>query len=378
MMKGAESITVFVPSLAGGGAEKMMVNLANEFASRDYDVDIVLATAEGPFVDRVAADVNIVDLNAPEPPGFNLLGAVPGLVQYLRRVRPSAMLSALNRSNIVSILSTTLARTETTVVVSERNHLSRYLEHASKKERVAIPKLISATYPRADSVVAISSGVADDLAKRVNLPRKNIDVIHNPAFSPEIAQKSMEPVSHPFLDSDAPVVIAVGSLTVQKDFLTLLRAFNRLYAERDARLLILGEGEQRETLETEMRKLGIKKFVDMPGFVDNPYPYMRRSDVFTLSSAWEGFGNVVVEALACGCPVVSTDCPSGPAEILDNGRYGPLVPVGADKELAEAIEAVLDDPPDEDLLRNRARDFSTDVVADRYLDVLFEPVLSLS
>jgi glycosyltransferase involved in cell wall biosynthesis len=231
--------------------------------------------------------------------------------------------------------------------------------------------LIRATYPKADSIIAISNGVATDLADTTGIERESIDVIHNPAFSPDIQSKSKESVSYRWFDTDTPVVIAVGSLTQQKDFSTLLRAFSVLRERQDAHLLILGEGELREELESLASELGIATAVDMPGFVDNPYAYMRQADVFVLSSKWEGFGNVVVEALACGCPVVSTDCPSGPAEILANGEYGSLTPVGDETALAAEIETVLNTTPEPDRLRARAEAFTTEIVADQYIKHLF-------
>jgi glycosyltransferase involved in cell wall biosynthesis len=231
--------------------------------------------------------------------------------------------------------------------------------------------LIRATYPKADSIIAISNGVATDLADTTGIERESIDVIHNPAFSPDIQSKSKESVSHRWFDIDTPVVIAVGSLTQQKDFSTLLRAFSVLRERQDAHLLILGEGELREELKSLASELGIATAVDMPGFVDNPYAYMRQADVFVLSSKWEGFGNVVVEALACGCPVVSTDCPSGPAEILANGEYGSLTPVGDETALAAEIETVLNTTPEPDRLRARAEAFTTEIVADQYIKRLF-------
>ena len=188
----------------------------------------------------------------------------------------------------------------------------------------------------------------------------------------ELLVRAKEPLDHPWLKPGAPpVILGTGRLVTPKDFSTLLRAFARVRVQRKARLVILGEGNRREELESLAQQLGVSADVALPGFVANPYPFMERAAVFVLSSAWEGFGNVIVEALACGCPVVSTDCPGGPSEILDDGAYGPLVPVGDDAAMAEAILAVLESSRDSGRLQARAAVFSEERAIDNYSDVLF-------
>ena len=226
-------------------------------------------------------------------------------------------------------------------------------------------------YPRADEIVAVSAGVADDLARVARIPRSRITVIHNPIVTDELLADARAPVDHPwFADGGPPVVLAAGRLTEQKDYPTLLRAFRHARRARELRLVILGEGEERPRLEALARELDVSGDVDFAGFVANPYAFMARASLFVLSSAWEGFGNVVVEAMACGTPVVSTDCPSGPGEILEGGRYGRLVAVGDDEELAAAMLATLEDPPRPELLRERAAAFRADEAALRYLRVI--------
>ncbi|MXR50993.1 glycosyltransferase [Halovenus sp. WSH3] len=371
-MSETESITVFLPGLHGGGAEKMMLDLSSEFVDRGLDVDLVVASREGKFLDKVPEKVDLIDLDAPEPPGYGLLGALPGLISHLRDRCPDAVLSALNRANIVAVLATRLSQVDARVVVSERNHLSTYLDHAMRREQLALPRLIRAVYPYADDVVAISEGVADDLAETAGLDRESITVVYNPAMTPEIRGMYDEPVEYPWFGDDLPVIIGVGSLTEQKDFPTLLRAVAHLREERPCRLVICGEGEKRPELEALVEELGLDDIVDLPGFVDNPYAMMNQADVFALSSKWEGFGNVIVEALGCGCPVVSTDCPSGPAEILSGGKHGELVPVGDPRALASGIAAQLDDPPNARELQERADDFAVDTIAREYLTVLLD------
>ena len=173
-----------------------------------------------------------------------------------------------------------------------------------------------------------------------------------------------------FADGAPPVLLGAGKFKPQKDLSTLIRAFAMIRASRPARLIILGEGPQRKTLQALCTELGVLEDVAFPGFVDNPFAYMARSKVFVLSSAWEGFGMVLAEAMACGCPVVSTDCPSGPAEILEDGRYGPLVPVSDPEKMSAAIASTLDDPLPVETLRQRAAVFSDASAATLYRQVL--------
>lgn len=368
---GRRHVALFLPSLAGGGAERMLLHLARGFAEREFRVDLVLARAEGPYLDEIPDDVQLVELEAGKAPGYAALGSLRPLAGYLRHADPAALLSAMSRVNVVAIGAALLARTDARVVVSERNHLSSWVVETDEFGVRALPWLVRFAYPRADGIVPISKGVADDLAATAHLDRDAMTTVYNPVVVPEIEERAAEPVDHEWFADDGPsVVLGVGSLSTQKDFPTLVRAFANVREERDVRLVILGEGDQRERIESVAVEEGVEQDVWLPGFVDNPYRYMRRADVFALSSAWEGFGNVVVEAMACGTPVVSTDCPSGPGEILEGGKIGPLVQVGDDAALADAITSVLADPPPAELLRDRADDFRYDVIADQYLDVL--------
>jgi glycosyltransferase involved in cell wall biosynthesis len=226
-------------------------------------------------------------------------------------------------------------------------------------------------YPWADAVIAVSDGVAEQVASLTGMPRERITTIYNPVVTPELLWRSREPVDHPWLaPGQPPVVLGVGKLKIQKGFRTLIRAFARVRAARPARLVILGEGARRRTLEALVDELGLREDVALPGYVENPWAWMSRASVFALSSRWEGLPGALIEAMACGCPVVSTDCPSGPAEILEGGVYGPLVPVGDAGALARAILELLDAPPDPARLRARAAAFCVDPALERYLEVL--------
>lgn len=389
---------LFLPSLAGGGVARTMLHLAEAFVRRGSRVDLVLCQKTGPYVDHIPRGVEVVTLSRSWQGRLWALSAdyaacgalllpillpyksqqtvpyLPALVRYLQRRRPTALLAAKTPANLAALWARRLAGVSTRVVISERTTLSR--EVGGRKQwrwRFIVP-VIRRVYPWADAIVSVSQGVADDLALVANLPREAIRTIYNPTVHPQIAEKARAPLEHPWFAPGAPpVVLGVGRLEEQKDFPTLLRAFARVRATRRLRLVILGEGRKRRELETLAATFGVAADVALPGFVGNPYAYMARAAVFVLSSTWEGIANVLIEALACGCPVVSTDCPSGPAEVLANGRYGLLVPVGDEAALARAIVTVLDTPPDRDALRARAASFSVERAVEEYLAVLLPP-----
>ena len=344
-----------------------MVNLARGFAERGLKVDFVLSKVGGPHLWKVPPEVRIVDLGS-----SGTLTSLLALIRYLRQVRPKALLSAMHFNNEIAVAAKCLSGVSTRVVVCEQNSLSRRSQHEVRLMKRLTPLLAQLFYPWADGVVGVSLGVAKDLAHITNLPLEHIQVIYNPAVTPELAEKAKESVAHPwFTSEETPVVLGVGKLELQKDFPTLIHAFAKVRQVRTARLVILGWGPEPDRLKLEalVRELGLEGDVAMPGYVENPYAYMARAAVFVLSSAWEGFGNVLVEALAVATPVVSTNCESGPAEILDHGKYGSLVPVGDSQALAEAILKVLagkSKPVDLSWLNQ----FSLETITQQYLDLL--------
>ncbi|MDN5872336.1 MAG: glycosyltransferase, partial [Nitrococcus sp.] len=391
----------FIPTLAGGGAERIMLRLAGELAARGYSVDLLLMRRRGVYEGQLPSSVRIIKLKRgwktwgrcflaikarpadyarlalpvllARKPIFNLR-YLPALVGYLQRERPAALVSALFRANLLALWARELAGVPTRIVVSERNTISQTLATEVKwlaPRRRRLLDLIHCTYPLAERIVAVSNGVAGDLAAVTGIPRASITTIYNPVVSADLVELARAPLDHPwFASAQPPVVLAVGRLEAQKDFVTLIRAFAQLRAMQTARMIILGEGKQRPFLEREIQCLGLDEDVQLPGWVDNPYAYMARAAVFVLSSAYEGLPGALIEALACGCPVVSTDCPSGPAEILDGGRYGTLVPVGDDAGLAQAIMATLAAPPERAGLQARAQQFGAGAAVERYLEVL--------
>ena len=389
----AQHIALFIRSLGIGGVASSMLTLAGAFAERGHKVDLVVARVKGPYLRAVPKSVRLIDLKtrtalaclpvflmdpqvwwvlAPtllsSPP---VLGNMVALVRYLRREQPAVMLSAGHPGNITALCAIQLAGVQTRLVITQPTHLTLAMQMRTKRGRRLTPWSIRHLYPLADGIVAVSNGVADDLSSTTGIARERITSIYNPAVTPGLQEKARATLNHPwFAPGSPPVVLGVGRLAAEKDFSTLLKAFARVRAVRKVRLMILGEGRERDTLEALGHELGVTTDIELPGWIDNPFAYMARAAVFVLASAYEGFGNVVVEAMACGCPVVSTNCPSGPAEILDGGAYGPLVPVGDEAALAKAILSVLETPPDPERLRARAALFSVDRTADQYLEVL--------
>jgi glycosyltransferase involved in cell wall biosynthesis len=359
------SLTIFLTSLSGGGAERVLVNLARGFVEQGLSVDLVLVTVEGPYLSLVPPEVRIVDLK-----GKRLLSSLPALVRYLKENKPTALLSALEDTNIVALWGRKLAGVSTRVVVSVHNTLSQESQNSKQIKRRISPYLVRSFYPWADAVVTVSQGAADDLV-HLGLPKEQIKVIYNPVVTPDLFKKATELVEHPWFEpGQPPVILGVGRLEKQKDFPTLIRAFAQVQQQRPARLMILGEGTEKSQLEALVQELGIASNVALPGFVANPYAYMASSAVFVLSSLYEGLPTVLIEAIAAGTKVVSCDCPSGPAEILANGQYGKLVPVGNAKALAEAIASTLDEPVDLEARRLRADEFSLEKSVAQYRQVL--------
>lgn len=344
--------------------EPVMLTLAEEFLERGIETDIVLMQRKGERTDNVPSRARVFDLEA-----HHVVMAPTALAQYLRRQRPSVLLSA-GYTNRIALLARLLAGTSTSIVISEHSMLTIPSSESILPNWV-LDQLTKWTYPLADRMIAVSEGVAEEFSQSLDFSRENFDVIYNPVIGPETPKLAGQIVEHPwFSDKSTPVVLGVGRLVEQKNFLTLLRAFERVRESRKSRLVILGEGKRRPALEKEAKKLGLRSQIWMPGFVSNPLKYMSDASLFVLSSKWgEGLGNVLIEAMACGTPVVSTNCPGGPTEILENGEHGRLVPAENSTALAAAVEDALDGlvPPAPPSAVDR---FRRDTVAEQYLDVL--------
>ncbi len=360
-----KTIAIFMQSLAIGGAERIAINLAEGLIQQDIKVDLLLTNCSGAFLSEVPPQVTIIDLK-----GKRVLFSLFALVRYLRARRPDLLYSVLPHASLIAVWAVKFSRVKTPLVISIHNMLSTPLAVVPSIRESLIIKLGGWFFRSADAAICVSRGVEDDFIKTTGMPPQKSHVVYNPLVSPDLERKASEIISHPWFIADGPpVILAVGRLAVAKDYPTLLRAFSNVVQKRPARLLILGDGRERARIESLVKELGLSDCVQMPGFVKNPYAYMARARLLVLSSIWEGFANVLVEALACGTPVVSTNCKSGPREILEEGRFGRLVPVGDTKALSAAILETLQAPPDRALLLQRANDFTIDEFVRKYIHV---------
>jgi len=362
-----DRLAIFLPGLYDGGAERTLLNLAEGIAAKGFPVDLVLSRAEGPYMAEIPDSVRVVDLKA-----TRVLMCLPALIRYLRSERPTAILATLY-ANIIAVWARRITGLPQRVVLNEQNTLSSVSNGENDLRWKRYPKLAQWFYPWADAVTAVSQGVADDLTQATGLSPSRVHVIYNSIVTPDLRKKSKAPLEHPwFKPGQPPVVLGVGRLTAQKAFDILIEAFARVRKSLPARLLILGEGEERPSLEAQIKRLGLEQDVSLPGFVSNPYSYMAHSAVFVLSSRWEGLPTVLVEAMALRTPVIATDCPSGPKEILANGRYGSLVPMDDPTTLASFIRNALTNfsacPVEESW-----KPYELDRVTDQYLSLLLRP-----
>ena len=362
-----DKLALFLPDLCSGGAERISVHLANGLVQRGREVDMVLIRAEGEFLGDLQPAVRVVDLG-----GGRVAGAVPRLAAYLRSARPAVLLSALDYVNVGAILARGLSRTKTPVVATV--HVTRSMDEAAKRgfKEAVLRGAIRWCYRRAEAIVCVSQGVADDLVRVTGVSPEKVRVIYNPVIVPRMLELAVEPVSHPWFATGEPgVILAVGSLAPPKDYATLLRAFAIVRKTQAVRLMILGEGPLRAPLEGLVEQLGLRSCVALPGFSANPYAYMARAALYVLSSAWEALPTVLIEALAVGAKVVATDCRNGPREVLHGGRYGRLTPVGDAAALAGAMCEALSEPrraiPAEVL-----GPYGLDFAVDRYCEMIAE------
>lgn len=390
-------VAFVLPNLAGGGAERSILTVANGLIERGHKVDIVLLgarvhyPAEVPHkarlfvVDRKSDDrttksaeaqdvlansiqlsvrpksrdwLNIMDALGWDPlclPEARLLRYVRAVATYVHRERPDCMVPSLPRAKIVALLACRLSGPHPPPVVPTiRNDVGQGRRRAHRRSYRRL-------FGQAAHFVCVSQGVADGLIRMIGVPSNKVSVIHNPVVTPELTMRMARPASHPWMeDGGPPVILSAGRLSAQKDYPTLIKAFSRVIEERPCRLIILGEGPRRRQLARLIKNLGLAERVSLPGWADNPFAFMSRAALFVISSRYEGLPGVLIQALACGCPCVSTDCPTGPAEILQGGKLGPLVPVGDPLQLAEAITSVLERPANNQLLRDGAARFAAE------------------
>ena len=394
---------ILIPSFGGGGAERVALLLASGLLDRGHEVDLQVRELvcdypqEMPRGTRLffpSSDVNTAYQASLEQLAVTLHPLIPtsllfprlalgasisrnqwalltsrnlprwavAIAAYIDRERPDALLAMMTPAVASATLAVRLAQHQVRTTVGVQHN-----RFTSKREAYRARK----SYPYTNAAVGVSSGVTSKLAELPGISSDRLHTIYNPVVSKDLLQKANEIPDHPwFNESGLPIVLAIGRLHEQKDFPTLLTAFARLLAQRPARLIILGEGSLRPTLLALAHSLHISEHVDFPGFVRNPFAYLAKARLLVLSSRYEGLPTVLIEAMACGCPVVSTDCPFGPAEILKNGRWGKLVPTEDPEALAKAMIDTMDTPPQRDALRERASYFSVERAVDRYEELL--------
>lgn len=375
--RGARSpLAFFIPDLALGGAEQVTVNIVNGLTTRGYSVDLLLSRAEGKLQTELAPGVNVIELPPTRTSVFGVAAHLPALVRYLQQKNPTVLFPHLAHVSIVCLALNRMLDIDTTVVPT--HHKAFGIESDQTAKDRIVQNLIPLLYPSADRIIAVSEGVADSIVKGTPVNRTDVSVLHNPINVEAIRERARDPVNHEWIEDDElDVVLFVGRLEGQKDLRTWLRAFRIVHEQNpNTRAVIAGQGSLRSDLLSVADRLDIADVVSMPGYVENPYRYMSQASVFVLSSQYEGLPTVLIEALACGCPVVATDCPSGPREILADGKYGPLVPVGEIADLADAVDEILADPVPSDTLRARADEFDTESALDNYETFIEEYLLS--
>lgn len=358
-------IALFPPSLDIGGIERVTVNLANGFAATGIQTDLVTIKAGGKMEDQVDGAVNRVNLGA-----SRAMTSLPGLIRYLRQYHPDVLIAPAPPVALVALWAKMLARSATRIAVAIMNTPSAYQSNPLYWRENLYPILTRLFYPRADYIIAIAEVIRQDAVAYLKLPAERIEVIYTPVLTPDFEQRVNEAVDHPWvIQSEIPVILGVGRFVPQKDLHTLIRAFAEVRKVRPARLILIGDGPERPSLEALVESLDLQADVAMPGILNN-LPYMKRADVFVLSSLFEGLPTVLVEAMACSRAIVSTNSAGGAAEVLKHGELAEIVPVKDHIALGAAILRALDNPYDVQLLREQTRQFSLDTIVQRYLDLL--------
>ena len=363
-MTHSPDICFFTSTMGDGGAQRTIANLATGFSELGYDVDLLLLHRCGPYLRDLPHQIRVIEL-----PADRARNAVVPLVQYLRETVPDVFFSTMEYLNVVSLISAFISNTDTRIAIRTANIRSLPRDNSAPAQIQHL--LAKALYRQADHHIALSRDARTDMMNVYGLSKSSIDVIHNPVRVSHIQSRAESPVELDFVDPDSQLLISVGRLSKQKDYPTLLHACKDISEHRDIELIILGKGSLRSELTELAADLNIDDIVHFLGFVDNPYAYMAKADAFVLSSRWEGFGHVLVESMSCGTPVVATSCPGGPSEILADGKYGELVPVGNPSELASAINRTLQSPPQKTAIVRRAQDFDYISITKQYESVLF-------
>lgn len=359
-------LACFFSTSGHSGVDRIMKNLIPSIAARGVEVDLLHVRKHGPYLDSVPENVRVIDLGV-----SSTVPAFFPVMRYLKRERPTVLLSDKDKVNRLAYFARKAAGVDTRLVFRMGTTVTKDLEGKSKLKRLSHYLSMHHLYPQISTVIVPSAGVADDMSLFAEIDRSHITVVHNPIVTPNFLNKVKQAAEHPWLsDSEIPVILGVGELSGRKAFDVLINAFSLVRRQRLCRLILVGKGRKREELEALVSKLELTESVSIVGFQENPFSYMSEADVFVSASTFEGFGNVIVEAMAAGTPVVATDCPSGPREILKDGRLGHLVPVNDEQAMADAISSMLDKPTSKGVLADAVNDYHIDTITDQYLTAL--------
>jgi len=362
-------IALFIADFSLGGAERVFATLARGINSRGHQVDLLIGNTNGAVnLDLVPKQVRVIDLKVKRT-----RNSLPLLIGYLKRHKPEVMLSTRIESCCFALLAKILSGVKTSIILREANTVSYDLKKYTFKKRLVLGLFMRFLYPFADMTICVSNGVKKDLLKFLQLNENKLSVIYSPIITEDLVAEASQDCSHPwFKDHNIPIIIGMGRLTEQKRFDILIKAFAAVRKEKKARLLIIGDGEERNKLQSLIVNLGLQNDICLLGFDPNPFKFLSRATLFVLSSDWEGLPGALIQALACGCPVISTDCPSGPREILKGGKLGRLIPVGDVEKMASAIKETLQTLPTIVKLEE-LREFTENYSINEYLN-LFKAV----
>lgn len=358
-------IANFIPSLSGGGAERVVINLLHSFDRHEVTPILITGSATGPFADKIPDDVEVIDLKTPQ-----MRKATRALVKVMNKQQPDLLISHLSHANIATLRAARKAIYRPTIAVVEHMTMSAY--KGQRWRDLLIKPLAKRLYPQADHIISVSNDAARDLERVLSLSKHSVKTIYNPVVSPELERQASQTIDHPLSLFEGKLILGVGRLSQQKDFSNLILAFSKLHAKSETplHLAIVGTGEQEDFLETQIAKHGLQQAVSLVGFQENPYAWMRRADLFVLSSRWEALPTVLIEAMACGTNVVSTDCPSGPREILPPELHSHLVETGNPSALARKIYRILENPINEQPWKTAASRFSFARAAAAYSELI--------
>lgn len=370
-MKKNEQIVFFLPNLKMGGAEKNIIEIANYISTKKENVKIIVIKDEGPLKSEIDSKIDLISLEASR----SLFSLFP-LIQKLNYLQPTHIVSTLTQANLILLIAEYFLKYKPKITVRVECVLSKMVKDEKKEHKLfnIVPFLIRILFQKADEIISISNGVKIDLVNTYSIDPDKITTIFNPAISQSLSKIKDEEVDHDWFKSKkCPIVIGVGRLTYQKGFDVLVKSFCEVRKKISCRLVILGEGPERNKIKKILSDFGMSEEAWLPGFVDNPYKYLSRADVFVLSSRYEGFGNVLVEAMACGLPVIATDCDSGPSEILNKGEYGTLIPVEDLEQMTTNLNNVLIHTEKYNLeYGSWLKQFESKNVANNYLNVIMK------